>query len=171
MSSKKAIEKRIQELMIQQGWTLATAESCTGGLIGHLLTNVPGSSAYYSGGVITYSNEIKTRILQVPKGVLDQDGAVSEKTVLSMLRGVSSLFQSDCALAVSGIAGPEGGSKEKPAGLVYMGVKVLQEIRSVRYEFSGTREEIKHLSALGVLELFLETCLFSLQKALKENKH
>lgn len=165
MTSKIDTEKRIQELLIQQGWTLATAESCTGGLIGHLLTTVPGSSAYYLGGVISYSNEIKTRILQVPKEVLDRDGAVSEKTVLSMVRGVSSLFQSDCALAVSGIAGPEGGSKEKPVGLVYIGVKILQEIRSVRYEFSGTREEIKHQSALGALELLLETCLFSLQKA------
>ena len=116
---EKALEVIVGRLLEQREMTLAVAESCTGGLVSHRITNVPGSSAYYSGSITAYSNEIKEVILRVQHRTLVHYGAVSEQTVLEMARGVRDLFQANVGLAVTGIAGPGGGTPEKPVGLVY----------------------------------------------------
>src|SRR3990170_7141773 len=113
------LEKTVGEILARRQMTLAVAESCTGGLLGSLITDVPGSSAYFVGGVVSYSNEAKSRILRVPDEMLRQHGAVSEDVALAMARGARELFQVDVALAVTGIAGPAP-NRSKPVGLVYV---------------------------------------------------
>ena len=112
-----------------QGWTIATAESCTGGLIASTLTDISGSSAVILGGVITYSNEAKQEILHVPQATLMAHGAVSEATAHAMAEGARKLFSTDVAVSVTGIAGPGGGTPEKPVGLVYIGIATAQGVR------------------------------------------
>ena len=106
--------------MAERGLTVAVAESCTGGLIAHRLTNVPGSSAYFLGGVVAYANEVKEGVLGVRSETLRRHGAVSQETALEMARGVRRLLGADIALSATGIAGPTGGTPEKPVGLVYV---------------------------------------------------
>lgn len=139
--------KKLAALLLQSNLLLGTAESCTGGLIGHLLTNEPGSSAWYQGGIIAYSNALKTDILGVEKDLLNKHGAVSSQCVLSMALGVSKLTASQVGLAVSGIAGPGGGTLEKPVGTVYIGWCVSGEAWWEKNFFYGTRMEIKVLTA------------------------
>ena len=112
----------VGELLITASATVSTAESCTGGLIGELLTEVPGSSSYYLGGVVAYANQVKQDLLGVPRELLDEHGAVSSLVALKMAEGVSTRCHSDYAISVTGIAGPAGGSAEKPIGLVYIGL-------------------------------------------------
>lgn len=135
---------------------LATAESCTGGLIAHEATNVPGSSAWFAGGVVTYANHIKHRILGVPEAILATHGAVSGETVLAMAQGVQELLGTHAALAVSGIAGPDGGTPEKPVGTVWMAWALGDATHSVLWRFSGTRLEIKHQAARAALQGMLD---------------
>jgi PncC family amidohydrolase len=113
-------EIRVGELLRRHGATLATAESCTGGLIGHLVTEVPGSSDYYLGGVVAYANQIKQDVLGVRSETLAAAGAVSRETAIEMARGVRGLMRTDYALSVTGIAGPTGGTPDKPVGLTYI---------------------------------------------------
>ena len=119
-------ETLVGDLLRRRGWSLATAESCTGGLIGDKITNVPGSSDYYLGGVIAYSNQIKLEQLGVQSATLEQFGAVSQETVIEMARGVRLRFRSDVGLSVSGVAGPGGGSPEKPVGLTWIGLSTSE---------------------------------------------
>ncbi len=149
-------EKRIGELLSQRGWTLAVAESCTGGLLGHRITNVPGSSSYFQGGVVSYSNEAKERILGVPHETLLEHGAVSEQTVLAMARGVRQLLGTDIALSVTGIAGPTGGTPEKPVGLVYIGLAADGIELCEKHIWKGDRTENKERSAEAALEVLLK---------------
>ena len=114
MSIEADLGKRLRE----REWTLATAESCSGGLIAHRITNVPGSSGYFLGGVVSYSNGAKVRMLDVRPESLDSYGAVSEEVAREMAEGAKNYFGSDVAIAVTGIAGPGGGTAEKPVGLV-----------------------------------------------------
>ena len=130
-----------------QGLTLAVAESLTGGLIGHRLTNVAGASDYFLGGVISYSNEAKADLLRVPADTLAHKGAVSPETALDMAKGVRSAFRAAIGMAVTGIAGPSGGSPEKPVGTVYIGLATPDREEVWHYLFHGSREEIKILSA------------------------
>ena len=120
--------------------TLALAESCTGGLIGHRLTNVAGSSDYFLGGVVSYSNEAKLDLLRVAPEVLAQLGAVSPETARDMARGAQAAFGAHLGLAVTGIAGPTGGSPEKPVGTVYIGLATPEEVEVWHYLFHGNRE-------------------------------
>ncbi len=146
-------------LLSQQQLWLATAESCTGGLIGHLLTNEPGSSKWYLGGVVAYSNALKAGLLKVDQYMLSESGAVSSECVLSMARGVSVLTGADVSLAVSGIAGPAGGSPEKPVGTVFLSWHVSGQYWWEKQLFQGDREEIKMRSAeraLVVLSDYLD---------------
>ena len=136
-------EEKIGEILKKRGLKIAVAESCTGGLVGSKITDVPGASSYFLGGVIAYSNEIKMNILGVKKETLENFGAVSEECAREMAIGVSRLFKSDVAIATTGIAGPSGGSKDKPVGLVYIGVKIGEEIEVRKYVFKGKRTEIK----------------------------
>lgn len=140
----ETMEEALGILLKERSLTLATAESCTGGLISHRVTNVPGSSAYFLEGVVSYSNEAKEKILGVPHETLLEHGAVSGPVVEAMARGVRKLAGSDIGVAVSGIAGPGGGTLEKPVGTVYIGTDSASHgARSERFLFFGTREDIK----------------------------
>jgi nicotinamide-nucleotide amidase len=135
---------------------VAVAESCTGGLIGSLLTDIPGSSIYFSGGIIAYSNSIKEQLLRVPAEVLTKHGAVSSQTVECMVQGIICIFGTECGVAVSGIAGPDGGTTEKPVGTVYVGIAAPKGIFSYRYYFTGGRTEIRKKTAAASLQRLLE---------------
>jgi nicotinamide-nucleotide amidase len=136
----------------EQGLTLAVAESCTGGLICHRLTNIPGSSDYFLGGVVSYSNEAKMDLLRVPGETLARHGAVSAEAAQAMALGVREIFHTSVGLSVTGIAGPSGGSPGKPVGTVYLGLATPQGLETYYYLFHGTREEIKTLSAQTALD-------------------
>jgi nicotinamide-nucleotide amidase len=142
---------RLGALLTARSWTLGLAESCTGGLIGHLLTNVPGASAWFAGGVTAYANSAKTKVLSVAPGIIEIHGAVSEETVRAMAAGARGLFASQCALAVSGIAGPTGGTPDKPVGTVWLCCDVLGRTVASRIFLEGSREGIKALSALSAM--------------------
>ncbi|HPT86659.1 MAG TPA: competence/damage-inducible protein A [Bacillota bacterium] len=143
-TDEETLEEVIGRQLTAKGWTLATAESCTGGLIGHRLTLVPGSSAYYLGGVVSYSNRLKTDLLQVPESILQEYGAVSEETARAMAEGVRLITGADVGIGVTGIAGPDGGTEMKPVGLVYYSValsdKTVVEHRIFPYDRSGNKE-------------------------------
>ena len=148
-----AVEAEIGELLRAKGLTLAIAESCTGGLLGHLITDVPGSSDYFLGGVISYSDEAKERLLGVRRETLLEEGAVSEETAFEMARGARDLFHSDLALAITGIAGPGGGTADKPVGLVYIALAAPDRELSERHIWSEDRLGNKRRSAERALEL------------------
>ncbi|MEO0068133.1 MAG: competence/damage-inducible protein A [candidate division WOR-3 bacterium] len=150
---EKSLAEVVGGILKEKGLTLATAESCTGGLVGDLLTNVPGSSEYYLGGVVAYSNRIKMKVLGVRERTLENFGAVSAQCVREMALGVCRVIGADAGIAVSGIAGPGGGTKEKPVGLVYIGVAFKDRVKIERRIFSGTRRIIKERSGYGALDL------------------
>jgi len=142
-SNDKSMEAVVGELLKGRKQTLSVAESCTGGLIGHRLTSVPGSSLYFERGVIVYSNRSKIEMLDVRQNTIDTYGAVSYQTAREMAEGVRSISKTDMGLAVTGIAGPSGGERNKPVGTVFIGLSVGYEIFSSQYLFSGTRERVK----------------------------
>jgi nicotinamide-nucleotide amidase len=137
----------------EAGLTVAVAESCTGGLLGKRLTDVPGSSDYFLGGVTAYDNQVKINVLDVPAGLLAQFGAVSEETAAAMAEGVCRLMGADCALSTTGIAGPDGGSEEKPVGLVYVGSVVDGVTKVERLLLWGRRDQIRERAAYSALDL------------------
>jgi nicotinamide-nucleotide amidase len=151
------LEERIGELLRKRSLKLATAESCTGGLIASRITDIPGSSAYFLGGVVAYANQVKLDLLGVPPGMLAQFGAVSEQTVLEMARGVRSLLRADIGLSVSGIAGPGGGTPEKPVGTVWIGLSMQNGEQARLFHFRGARLQNKASAAQAALEWLLET--------------
>jgi nicotinamide-nucleotide amidase len=123
--------------------SLSTAESCTGGLVGKLLTDLPGSSDYYRGGVVCYSNDLKIGLLGVQEKTLAEHGAVSQEVALEMARGVRVVTQSDLGLSVTGVAGPGGGTPEKPVGLIYVGLAAPGQVQVKRLTFAGDRDIIR----------------------------
>ncbi|TBR23446.1 competence/damage-inducible protein A [bacterium] len=143
----------VLNLLARRGWTLATAESCTGGLIAAQLTEVPGSSAAFRGGAVAYSNALKESLLGVPAGVLARSGAVSEETARAMAAGARQRLGADAALAVTGIAGPSGGTKAKPVGLVYIAASVPGRTEVVRRVFPGDRGQVRRRTATHALGL------------------
>lgn len=157
-----SIEKQIGEVLRKKGATVATAESCTGGEIAHLLTSVPGSSAYFKGSVVAYSNEVKMGVLGVSREVLEQNGAVSEPVVLQMAERVRDLMGADYGISTSGVAGPDGGTEEKPVGTVWIGVATPAGSWAKRFVFSFTRERNIAKAAAKALEL--------LEEAVRTNK-
>ena len=150
------IEEQIGSILRERGLRLATTESCTGGLVGHLITNVPGSSDYYDRGVVAYSSAAKEEVLEVPREVLERHGAVSEEAALAMAEGLRRSSRADVAVSITGIAGPSGGSREKPVGLVYVALATPQGTVCTKNQFCGKREEIKRHSALRALQLILD---------------
>lgn len=154
--SKLALEEKVGQLLVEQGLTLALAESCTGGLIGHRITNVPGSSEYFMGGVVAYAYDAKERVLGVRHDTLYDHGAVSRETALEMARGVRRVLLTDVALAVTGIAGPGGGLPEKPVGLVYIALSARDFERCERRVWPYDRAGNKAASAEAALTLLLE---------------
>lgn len=134
------LEKIIGELLSEQKLTLGTAESCTGGYIAHLITSISRSSQYFKGSIVSYSNEIKCSILNVSQSNLDEYGAVSESVVIEMVRGAQRALNVDCAIAVSGIAGPDGGTPEKPVGTVWIATAIKDRIEAKKYQLGKYRE-------------------------------
>ena len=137
------LARNLGALLLQRRWRLSVAESCTAGMVAAAITSVPGSSAYFTGGVIAYSNEIKQRVLGVPGKLLREKGAVSAETAAAMARGVARLCATECGIGVSGIAGPDGGTKEKPVGLVFIGIYTREQAQSFEFNFAGDREKIR----------------------------
>jgi nicotinamide-nucleotide amidase len=132
--------------------SISVAESCTGGLIGHRLTNVPGSSEYFQGGIVVYSNSAKVDLLGVGSQTLENHGAVSDETVREMARGVRDRLKTDLGLAVTGIAGPAGGTKEKPVGTVHVGLSTKKKTFTGKYHFYGSREQVKINTSMMALD-------------------
>jgi nicotinamide-nucleotide amidase len=154
------IEKQIGEMLVKKGSTLATAESCTGGNIAHLITSIPGSSRYFKGSVVAYSDEIKEKVLGVKKEILEKFGAVSEPVVKEMAAGIRKLYQSDYAIATSGIAGPEGGNADKPVGTTWIAVASAGYIRTDKYLFGNLRStniQKASLTALNMLRKLIQS--------------
>ena len=149
----ETLEQVVGRLLIARGLTLSVAESCTGGLLGHRLTNVSGSSAYFERGVVVYSNRAKQELLGVPEEVLRAHGAVSAPCAEAMARGICERSGSACGLSVTGIAGPDGGTPQKPVGTVFVGVAVSGHVASKRFRFLGDRVAIKWQSAQTALDL------------------
>jgi nicotinamide-nucleotide amidase len=150
-----ALAERIQAACLAGGVTVATAESCTGGLIGHVLTEIAGSSGYYVGGAITYSDAMKQTTLGVPAATLDAHGAVSAQVAVAMAEGARRAFGADVAVAVTGIAGPTGGSDRKPVGLTYVAVADANGHDVQRHLWTGSRSANKLDSARAALSLLV----------------
>ena len=155
---KDRIEEVVGQLLKEKGSSLSLAESCTGGNIAHLITGVSGSSNYFKGSVVAYSNDIKQQVLNVDPKSIQQNGAVSKQVVEQMATGVRNSFKSDYAIATSGVAGPTGGTKQKPVGTVWIAVAYNEGVVSKKFNFGNNRErniQISSLSALNMLRLVL----------------
>jgi len=155
----ESLEHEVVRLLTERGLTLAVAESCTGGLVGHRITDVPGSSACFRGGVIAYHNDVKAALLNAPADVLAREGAVSEGVAVTMARAVRERLPADIGLAVTGIAGPAGGTPEKPVGLVYVALADAEGAVAERHVWSGDRWQNKERSAEAALKLVKEHLL------------
>jgi len=149
------LEEELGEKLRNRKLTIAVAESCTGGLLGSRVTDVPGSSEYFLGGVIAYQNEVKESLLHVPQDVIASHGAVSAQTVEAMASGCRELFKCDIAVSITGIAGPGGGSAEKPVGLVYVGLATASGMISRRFQWDRSRIQNKESSVRAAMEMIL----------------
>ncbi|MBI4831170.1 MAG: CinA family protein [Candidatus Lindowbacteria bacterium] len=150
-------EQKIGKLLTERNLTLAVAESCTGGLISHRITNIPGSSNYFERGVVVYSNRAKTELLGIEGKVIGAYGAVSAEVARAMAAGAKEAARTDFGLAVTGIAGPVSDESKKPVGLVYIAVCAPDgSLQDKKYNFHGTRLQIKKQSADAALELLLK---------------
>ena len=144
---------RTHKLLIDRNWTLSIAESCTGGLISHWVTSIPGSSRFFIGGVVAYSNAVKQQILRVPEEMLSRYGAVSEQVAGAMAEGVRRLLKTDVGISSTGIAGPSGGTPAKPVGTVFVGISSPLGNAVEHFIWKGDRAENKRLSAMSALRL------------------
>ena len=150
------IEEEIGLLLKEKKMSLSTAESCTGGGVAAAITSVPGSSAYFNGGIVAYSNEVKMSLLGVSPQTLEKWGAVSRETVIEMAHGAKKALKTDCAIATSGIAGPDGGTKEKPVGTVWIAVAYKNEISTFKQEGDNGRAENVQNAIKKALEMLYE---------------
>jgi PncC family amidohydrolase len=148
--------RRLQDACLARGLTVATAESCTGGLVAHLITEVPGSSGYLRGGVVAYSDDVKRAQLGVPDELLRAHGAVSAQVALAMAEGVRARLGTDLGVGVTGVAGPDGGSETKPVGLVYVAVSGGPAPAVQRFLWPHDREGNKRASAEAALRMLVE---------------
>lgn len=150
------IEEELGSVLRAKNMTLSIAESCTGGNIAALVTSVPGSSEYFKGGIVAYSNEVKENLLHVSPETLDTYGAVSRETVMEMAAGAMKTLKTDCAVATSGIAGPGGGTPDKPVGTVWIAVAYKNEIVTMKQSGDHGRTENVRKTVQNALELLLE---------------
>lgn len=148
----EALATQLGQALAARGWRVATAESCTGGWIAKALTDVAGSSGWFEGGVVSYSNAAKSLLLSVPAAVLARDGAVSEGTVRAMAEGARRRFGVELAVAVSGVAGPDGGSAEKPVGTVWLAWATPRGTTAERFALAGDRAAVRRQSVAIALE-------------------
>ena len=153
---KDSPEALIAEAFRGKGMTLAVAESCTGGLSSHRITNIPGSSDYFRGGVVAYSNDVKTFLIYVSRDLLEKSGAVSNAVACAMAKGAKDALDADLALAITGIAGPTGGTKEKPVGLAYIAFASGEDIKSKKVQFEGDRASLKEQFADAALSFIVK---------------
>jgi nicotinamide-nucleotide amidase len=155
MVSSDLIES-VADLLTSKKLSIATAESCTGGLLGHVLTSISGSSVYYDRGIISYTNQAKHELLNVSVDLLENYGAVSKQVAEAMAEGVRKNAKTDIGVSTTGIAGPTGGSKEKPVGLVYIGLSTKKKTVVNRFVFDGDRLENKDSTCVEALRLIQE---------------
>ncbi|MGD0565805.1 MAG: competence/damage-inducible protein A [Candidatus Goldiibacteriota bacterium] len=154
---EETLEEKCGELLKKSGLTISAAESCTAGIFSGRLTNVPGSSAYFTGSIVSYDNSIKTKILGVDGVILEKYGAVSPESAAAMAASAKKLFNTGCAVSITGIAGPDGGTAEKPAGLVYIGVDIKGAAAEThRFVFPGSREGVRSRAVQAALWLLLQ---------------
>jgi nicotinamide-nucleotide amidase len=147
------LEAVVGKLLKEKGKTVSTAESCTGGYIAHLFTSIPGSSAYFTGSVVSYTNDVKKTILEVKEATLQSSGAVSEETVRQMAEGILKVMHTDYAIAVSGIMGPDGGTPDKPVGTVWIAVAHQSKIVAQKFNFRFDRNRNILYTATNALNL------------------
>lgn len=140
-------EQKLLQLLIKHNLTLAIAESCTGGELSNRITNIPGSSKAFLLGVVTYSNSAKNKILKIPLGLIHSKGAVCAQVAEKMAQNIRKLASSDIAIGISGIAGPDGGTKEKPVGTVFIAVSSNKKTTAQKFHFTGNRMEVKRKAA------------------------
>ena len=159
MPERERLPDMVGQMLCAKGYTISCAESCTGGLLTSTLTDVPGSSAYVMGSVVSYSNDVKSRILHVAEGTLAAHGAVSPETARAMAEGVRNLMQTEVGVGITGIAGPGGATAEKPVGLVYIAVAAEHMTHAVRHVFSGSRAEVKRQSTEAALAMVRDLLL------------
>ncbi len=145
------LEEKVVAKLVEEGLTITTAESCTGGMIGATLVNVSGVSEVFRQGYITYADEAKRSLLGVKKKTLKKYGAVSKQVAKQMAKGAAKKSCADVAISVTGIAGPEGGTEEKPVGTVFMGCYIKGKVTVKEFHFSGTRREIRELTVKNAL--------------------
>ena len=157
--NKLSLVEEISERLKAQGYTLGTAESCTGGMIASAITDLPGSSQIFSGSIVAYGNDIKAKLLGVPQKILDTHGAVSSECVRAMVSGAVKTLDVDAAIAVSGIAGPDGGTDEKPIGLVYIAASLHDEIIIEEHVFRGNRDMVRNRAKVRALLMLRELLL------------
>jgi PncC family amidohydrolase len=153
---KDSLEYQVGQLLRKRALKLALAESCTGGLIGNRITDVPGSSEYFLGGIVAYAYEAKVALLGVSWDTLNTRGAVSQETVLEMARGARRVLTADIAVSVTGIAGPGGGTPEKPVGTTWIGLVTEEGEWTRLFQFSGNREQNKVSSANSAFQMLLD---------------
>lgn len=149
-------EVEVGQLLHRHGKTLAVAESCTGGLLAQRITEVPGASAYFRGGIVAYNNDVKEKLLGVPRKVLATHGAVSAECARAMAEHARARFDSDFALAITGIAGPSGGTPEKPVGLVYVALASPTGARVEEHRFHGSRQANRSSACEAAFDLLLQ---------------
>ena len=152
------LEEEVGELLKSKNLSLSTAESCTGGGVAALVTSVPGSSEYFNGGIVAYSNEVKISLLHVSAETLERHGAVSQETLIEMVKGAMKALKTDCAVATSGIAGPGGGTSEKPVGTVWIAAAYKNEIVTFKQEGDDGRARNVQNAIQNALKM-LHTCL------------
>jgi nicotinamide-nucleotide amidase len=153
------LEQAVVQRLIETGKTVAVAESCTGGMLGARLTETPGSSAAFLGGILSYSNEAKAELLGVDRELLVTHGAVSAPVAKAMAQGARERLGADIGISITGVAGPDGGTPEKPVGLVYIGVARGEKVRAVENHFIGIRADVRRRSTQMALQLLRETLL------------
>lgn len=167
---EESLPEVVGRMLKERGETLAVAESCTGGLIGKILTDTPGSSEYFLGSVVSYADSVKEGTLRVPKQLLIEHGAVSREVAEAMATGIRQITGSDYALSVTGIAGPGGGSELKPVGLVFIGIGDRESVIARRFQFHGTRDRIRETSAYTALELLWRRLLAARRESTPGNE-
>lgn len=159
MSNEKSVENEVGELLIKNHLTVSTAESCTGGLLASTLINYPGISSCFMEGAVTYSNDAKVKRLNVNISTLEQYGAVSDETAREMAYGIAMAAGTDIGISTTGIAGPGGGTIEKPVGLVYIGLYINKNLISKQLNLSGTRQSIRRETVDIALNLLKQQLL------------
>jgi nicotinamide-nucleotide amidase len=150
------LAKQVHTLLLKSGKTVSTAESCTGGLFSSLLTQLPGSSRFFTLGIATYSNQAKEKILGIPDSIIRRKGAVSKETALLMARNIQKLAKTDFGISITGIAGPTGATPGKPVGTVFIAISTKNKIICKKFIFKGNRNNVRKQAALKALQLLNE---------------